>query len=522
MTQFVDARSLSALSSELNHDVCIIGAGAAGIVLAINLSAKGLRVLLLEAGGEVMDGPTQSLYTAEQHGIQYYDLTTCRLRFLGGTTNHWGGYCRENDPIDYRGRPELDIPSWPFDYDHIKPYVERAATLLGLTAVGFDPQWQASHVDRRDCLLDNSSNLLLTKVFQFTQKKRFRELFGPALRSDPRIDVINFANVTHLQLNAAGTHLDHLVAKTTNGKTFQCKARQFVLATHAIENSRLLLASNDVHKTGIGNRYEHVGRYFMEHPYVHSGLLMPSSAFPDFYNADVMGTLGINANLGLTKEAMVHHGILQYYCRFIPIYSTEETIDALRKLKSGFWQPADIEAIRALGTAISEVPDTLRYLGGKVIPAKVKPLGYQLDHRIEQAPRSASRVTLSSEGDMLGMRKAVLTWQLDDLDIKTFQIGQKIVVNELTRLGMGRFDAPDITRDIVERSVYGHYHHIGTTRMSKSPRDGVVDENGRVHEVRNLYVAGSSVFPTAGYSGPTMMIVALAMRLAEHLAVVGH
>ena len=99
----------------------------------------------------------------------------------------------------------------------------------------------------------------------------------------------------------------------------------------------------------------------------------------------------------------------------------------------------------------------------------------------------------------------------------TFQRGQKVIVDELSRLGVGRFELSEIDRTLVESEVAGHYHHIGTTRMSTNAREGVVDANCRVHGVENLYVSGSGVFPTSGYSGPTMMIVAMAIRLSQHL-----
>ncbi len=515
---FIDARRQPVPT---DADVCIVGLGAAGTALATRLAARGVDVFVVESGAHAVEGATQSLYAMAQTGVRYYDMTSCRLRFVGGTTNHWGGYCRENDPIDYRGRRELGVPAWPFDEAHIRPYVVEAAGWLGLTEAGFDPAHQVAQRGLpADTLIERRSPLLSTKVFQIAQNRRLRATHIPPLAGHDRVRVVTHANVVHLQLAGDGTRrrLSHVVVRTLDGGEFRVRSRRFVLAAHAVENARLLLASDDVDRAGIGNAHGHVGRYFMEHPHLFSGLMVPTRSFPNFYSADVMKRLHLNANLGLTEAALREHGILQYYCRFNPVYHLHRTADALRGLKRGFWRPADLDAIRHLGTLVSNVPDSLRYARSRVAPDSAAPIFYRLEHRIEQSPNPDSRITLADDRDSVGVRRAVLHWALSDLDLATFRRGQQIVVGELTRLGMGRFDAPEITRERIEADAAGHYHHIGTTRMATNPRDGVVDADGKVHGVDNLYVAGSGVFPTAGYSGPTMMIIALAIRLAEHLA----
>ena len=517
MTAFVDARGLT-LSAPLQADVCIVGAGAAGITIAEQLAARGVAVLLLESGGERIDGATQSLYRCVQTGIPYFDMTACRLRYLGGTTNHWGGYCRENDPIDYLGRPELGVPAWPLRYETLRPYVVQAAQRLGLNMEGFDPQWQLAKrgIDAGE-LLDQRSPLLESKVFQLTQKRRFRELHSAALHADPHIRPLLNANVTHVQLDPSARTVTGLTVRTLNGRQFEVRARRYVLAAHSVENARLLLSSNDVLAAGIGNQADMVGRHFMEHPRVKSGLLFPSPAFPRVYDAGAMASTLLNINIGLKAQTMRERGVLQYYCRFLPVNADHETIDAIQALRQGFWKPADLKAIEALGTLVGDVPASLRYLAGRLGAPKPLPVAYELDHRIEQAPNPDSRLTLGTERDALGMRKLIFNWALSDLDQHSMAEGQRAIVEEFTRLGLGRFEAPPIDMAAVRDKVQGHYHHIGTARMATAARDGVVDADCKVHGVDNLFVAGSAVFPTAGYSGPTMMLVALALRLSEHL-----
>ncbi|MEP4077640.1 GMC oxidoreductase [Haloferula sp.] len=517
MAKFIDCRSNQL--PEFTAEVCIVGLGAAGATLATQLDAKGVETIVIEAGAENIESQTQDLYAMSQTGVPYYDMTSCRLRYLGGTTNHWGGFCRANDPIDYLGRRDLGIPAWPFDFEHIRPYFVEAATLLGLTEEGFDPYHQAAkrQVPKKQ-LLEEHSDLLTTKVFQISRNRNFfREVQIPKLATSGTADVLLNANVVHIQLSDDGRRVVKITAKTMNGRTFDIRAKRFVLAAHAVENARLLLASNDVAKDGIGNGSDHVGRYFMEHPHIHSGVMIPTGKFPGFYNYDQMRRVNLNANLGLTEKAMRAEGVLQYYCRFNPVYSREQTAEAIRDLKSSFWEPGDLDALKSLGELVSNVPDSLRFVQSRRSPEKAVPVLYNLEHRIEQSPNPSSRIQLLDEKDALGMRKAVLSWQLSDLDIMTFQRGQKVIVDELTRLGMGRFELSEIDRTLVESEVAGHYHHIGTTRMSTDATQGVVDADCRVHGVENLYVSGSGVFPTSGYSGPTMMIVAMAIRLSQHL-----
>lgn len=506
-------------NSTMRADICIVGAGAAGITLATQLARKGISVLLLEGGQESISGDSQSLYQAEQTGMPYFDMTACRLRFLGGTTNHWGGYCRENDPIDYEARPSIGLQGWPISFKDVRPYVEKAAQILGIDAENFDPKMAlAEYPELSAGLLDDKSSKLESKVFLMARKKRFKTDYGEELKTDDRITVLLGANATNLNVDSAGTTVSSIDVKTTRGNAFKVQARTFVLAAHAVGNARLLLVSNAVHKNGIGNHYGHVGKYFMEHPFVASGLFFPESNFPKVYSHETMQRIGINANLSLTREAMHEKGILQYYCRFVPLYGFEDTEKALKRVSDGFMHPLDQRMVRAL-TKVTQRPwDSMRVLGSHVGVYHPQPIAYSLEHRIEQAPNPNSCVQLSDSLDALGMRKIVLNWDLNELDYRTFTIGQEVVESELQRLKLGRFESPALTPDVIRRSAEGHYHHIGTTRMGFSERDSVVDASCKVHGISNLYVAGSGIFATSGYSGPTMMIVAFTLRLAEHLA----
>ena len=500
--------------------MCIVGAGAAGMTLAMQLAAAGIEVLLLESGGEKIDAETQGLYAAEQVGIDYFDLSASRLRFLGGTTNHWAGYCRENDASEYAGRPELGVLGWPITYADIRPYVERAMRLLDLDPLGFTPEEAAAKAGYNPAsLVEKQSQVLQTKVFQIAKRRRFRELHTDELKRAPGLRTLLYANVTHIQLDEAGRSVKHLTVRTLNGRQLEVRARTYVLATHAVENARLLLSSNDVRPAGVGNESGHVGRHFMEHLAVESGLMVASSKLARYYDHTTMQGHGLNPNISITDKAMREHGLMGYYCRLTPVVAKDQTLSAIDTLASSFWQPADLDTVRALGQVLVDVPGVIRFIGNRKFANAFNTANvYRLQHRIEQSPNGASRVTLSAFRDRLGMPKAKLEWALSDLDVTTFAKGQQLVARECERLGLGTFRLDALTPALIERSVQGRHHHMGTTRMSDAATDGVVDRQCKVHGLANLYVVGSSIFPTAGYAGPTMMLMAFAIRLGDHLA----
>lgn len=517
MSHFVDAQSHD-FNVPLQAEICIVGAGAAGITLARYLAKSNIDVLLLESGGLEIEGPTQALYQTEKHGIKYYDMAACRLRYFGGTTNHWAGYCQPHTTHTYAGRPDLGVPAWPIGADDIHPYLQQAASDLGLKMEGFSPAFQARSmgIDPAD-LPDQHSSELVTQVYQLTARARQGKIWKDSLSQQANLRVLLHANVTRINLDKSGKHVESLAVRSLGKKPFLVQAKRYVLAAHAVENARLLLDSDDVIPGGIGNQHDHVGRYFMEHPKLISGRFIPNERFLKIYNGGTIHEVMRNVNLGLSYETTQREGILDYYCRFLPVVDFERTQDAAHQLRDSFWKPADVKALHALGRVVGDLPSTYRYLLSKWRGLPKESPVFNLDHRIEQAPNPDSRITLSPERDALGCRKAILNWAFTDLDFKTYAVGQSILIKELNRLNLGTVIAPPLMPEAIRSLVKGNNHHIGTTRMSARPEDGVVDANLKVHGVDNLYVSGSAVYPTGGHTVPTMIIMSFAIRMAEHL-----
>lgn len=267
---------------------------------------------------------------------------------------------------------------------------------------------------------------------------------------------------------------------------------------------------------GIGNHSDHVGRYFMDHLGFKASVMVPTEHFPLLLDREYAARHGVNANLSFTDDFVRSSSTLQYYCRFRPP-ENEELWELARRVYTGITEPGSLAFLSDVAELTSSFPTHWPALLRRTGLDWPRPSLYLLEHRLEQAPNPDSRVILSDRLDALGNRIADLDWRINDDDVRSFVAGQSTIAAELAALNYGRVQKEELTRELIEERLYSHYHQIGTTRMSDAAADGVVDVNCCVHGVNNLYVGGSSVFPTAGYSGPTMMLIALAYRLSDHL-----
>jgi len=306
------------------------------------------------------------------------------------------------------------------------------------------------------------------------------------------------ATAVELLTDPAGERVTHVHFRNLKGESVKQAARFVVVACGGIENPRLLLASNSARPAGLGNERDLVGRFFMEHPhfapfqmFLGEGTDIASTGWTELAELGATAMTVLDCTPAMqARERMLHFGLFLFN-RSQPPHDGLLAQPAARAAYEGTWAGARGHD---------------RFTGGYVIT--------------EQAPNPDSRVTLTDERDALGMPRLALDWRLGDLDRHTLVKGAETVARELTRAGLARVrikpwvhDSEGLPPDKVD---YGN-HHMGTTRMSETPLTGVVDRDGRVHSVPNLYIAGSSVFPTSGLSNPTVNIVALALRLAGHL-----
>ena len=525
----------------LTADICIVGAGAAGVTLARGLSGRGLRICLVESGGFDHDPVTQSLGIGDNVGMPYYDLEESRLRFFGGTTNIWGGRCAPLDDIDFADRDWVAHSGWPITREHLAAGYRAAHQDLELGPFDYgDSTWRARGID----LPRFDADCFRTAFWRFDAlKERFSAQRARDVLDSADVQVLIHANAVHLQAAANARRLEHLVIAGLDGRRARVQAAVFVLACGGIENARLLLVSRDVERQGIGNRHDQVGRFFMEHAHGRLGHLRSAGAyglwnsfrtrFPGRASASQSATaraVPMAAVLVPSPTLQQRHGILNTALTFKWQRNPQRGVHVARRLYQGLkhqLRPSRENRrlwhlYRSLRTVYQRrfaatVTHGLARLPGQRLSVMI---------RAEQAPNPDSRVSLSERRDTLGYPRANLDWQFCAQDKHTLRRLAETLGRELARLGLGTLQPEPWLRDDalawpVDATVGNHpiagYHHMGTTRMSDDPRHGVVDSDCAVHGYSDLYIAGSSVFPTGGWANPTLTILALVHRLKDHL-----
>jgi choline dehydrogenase-like flavoprotein len=491
---FLDARTVPS-GTTLTPDLVIVGSGPAGISLALALANAPIKILLLESGGLEFEQATQKLYSGPETGnVKYNALDACRLRMFGGASNHWGGWTRPLDPSDFAKRDWLPYSGWPISYNALAKYFPRAQELIEAGPVVFD---YLKHEDSFGPPIALGKGGVYQSFFQFSKTNDsdlptpFGHRYGDDLKKQANLQIMLHANVTGLRLAADARTLDHLDVAALNGKKITVKPKHAVVACGAIENARLLLASNDVMKTGVGNVNDLVGRFFADHaiPRDTANLALFNGQIPAYWKTtiDMQGTHA-RATFSPTEDFKNRHHILG------SLTTVENHIDF------------DDLTRAAIGVTASA-------LGVDAANAKAWSMGCG----IELAPDPDRRVTLTSERDALGMPRLKLDMRISDDDFARYRLTMKELGRQLLESKAGLVRLNRQTRDEWLETMDWGNHHLGTARMSDDPKSGVVDANLKVHGIANLFVAGSSAFPTYGSSNPTMNLVALTLRLADHV-----
>ena len=532
-----DARLLPA-DCHLKADICIIGAGAAGITLALALSNHRCRTIVLESGGLTYQSDIQNLYAGVNSGLRYEPLDLCRVRMFGGSTDRrgWGGWSKPFAPMDFEARPWVPLSGWPVTRAELEPFYQRAYATLSLPG---GTETYADAQSRGPNCIPVSGPSVHNEPCALSPFPHLANKAADVLRLSHDVRVLLHANVTQLVTDATGNNCHAVNVTTLAGKPFRVSAAFVVLAAGGIENARILLLSDAVRRDGLGNASGFVGRCFMEHPRFAWGEISTGadaainkklrSYDPSVITAQRLGDALLpnvqplfGASLAITEAAQRREEILGARTWILPVSNrgdrpaAREFKELVTWLKKGR-VPSD--ALLRVRQIMGNIPNSVEAVAAHFL-ARVRPAPkWQFITVLEQEPDPESRVLLHSSRDRLGLRRAELKWRVGSLTQKTIVRTRELIAEEVRRAGLdcqveGKGGAEANQAVTEARWVW---HHMGTTRMSGDPKNGVVDRDGRVHGMQNLFIAGSSIFPTGGNDMPTLTIIALAHRLGDHL-----
>lgn len=466
--------SAGTVPDRIDADLAIIGAGAAGLTIAQKLAGTGIRIALIESGPFESHPPTQDLYEGTSGPELPYWPFYSRLRYFGGSTNHWEGWCGIMSEETFTPRHWVPNSGWPIPRKTLMPWWKAGHEILELGEFDYTPP--ASIRPPSPALYAGGKPVFSPYMYRLSPPTRL----GPKLRDQivnaPNITLLTMANVMPIQ--AKGNRLTELQVKSLSGATTTVRANCFVLACGGIENPRILLASGNRANGGLANSNGLVGRYFMEHwVFPFRAVIRAAGGWWDTFDWAMSGDVRTPPALQLTLEAQEHFKLLQ--------------------------------CVVGSGADPMPPPDGFR-VGDDVC--------LQFSMGGEQAPNPDSRIMLGEQLDPLGVPRVHVDWRITDVEKETARQSVLFYARMLGEAGLGRMKLlPDPLDDVWPSLVSGASHHMGTTRMSEDPKQGVVNTDCRSHDIENLYIAGSSVFPGGDKVNPTLTIVALALRLAEHL-----
>ncbi len=469
---------LKNLSTE-TFDFCIIGTGPAGMTVALELEATGKKILLLEGGGNDFSATSQELYKGTVIGDKYFDLDAARLRYLGGTSNHWTGWCRTLDQEDFTAKAGRPLTEWPINKSDLDKHLQTTSDILELKSIPKDRPLPGGDIKGID--------------FVYSLPIRFKGKYFDRIKKSSSIYLATNANVT--SINPLNETVASISVITGAGKEVTIHARRYVLATGGIENSRLLLWSNQLANGALVKNSRSLGKYWMEHPHFTIGETYLTR------KANFITNKFSLASFSPTKAFMDKENILNCGLRLLPNQYT----------------PANKMMVDLMCIAPKAGKWAAELMGKKLLCSA------RLRAAWEMEPVASNKIILAGEKDRLGMPMVELHYIKSKFDIRTARKSAEAFGKYLRMTNQGRVKLADwVVNDgpFPENDELGGFHHMGGTRMASQPDYGVVDKNCKVHGIDNLYIAGCSVFPSGGHVNPTMTIVQIAVRLADHLATI--
>ncbi len=526
--------------------ICVIGSGPVGLSIAVECARRGIRTLLLEAGGQTALPLVQQLSDAERiDPARHDDMSIAVARRLGGTSHLWGGRCLPFDPVDFTEREGVDA-RWPISYADMAAYLPRA---VDATASG-------AAIYRADTALFPSADDLFDadSLERWVNIQSSSERFKADITGNPMLEVRTLATVTGAAFSESGAigRLD--VAHSLSGERVQVPVKDVVLAGGGIETVRLLLAASMSAPDRFGGKDGALGRYYMGHVYGEIADILfhdPRLSSAMDYHIDAHGSY-VRRRLVASERTQREHGLLNaaFWPLVPPIADARHKSAilssvylALRNRRFGNLLVA--EAIRHrhipkdagpifphLANVATGLPSALafaadffrkRYFSPNRLPGFFIPNTagrYSLSYHGEHAPDARSRVWLNGEVDRLGVPRLSIDLRFAERDAQSIVATHDLLEGwmERNRIGQLHYRVPREERaDIILATATHGTHQIGLARMGSTRKEGVVDPNLQTFDCPNLHLAGCAVLPTSGQANPTLTAVALGLRLADRL-----
>ncbi len=551
---FLDAAKVAS-NSVFHAEVCIVGSGPAGIVLALELAHAGLQVLLLESGRHAFDPTAQKLGEAiVSDPARHAPVSHATRRQFGGTSTIWGGRCVPLDPIDFAMRDHVPDARWPISYEQIAAHYPRACEYAGCGPADFSSHSALPGAQSGIIPGLPDGPVISSRLERWASPADLGSRYYTEIARHRLITCMLNATCTSIEFDANPEQVASLAIAAPGGKRLRATARQYALAGGGIATTRLLLASNRVHRSGVGNLSGKLGRYYMGHI---SGKIADITFSGDprqtifGFERDPLGSYCrkrftvsdadqtahrlLNCALWLDNPRIADAGhgsgilSLALLALTMPVLKRRLAPEAIVAAAVGTSQP--IARAPHLTNILRDLPSVMafapafvykRYFAKHRIPGffvKSNSNVYALHYHAEHLPDENSRIRLGEDLDAFGVRLPVVDLRFSAADAQSVIGTHKLLDVHLRAHGRGRlvYRAQDLQSAVLSQARDG-FHQIGTTRMSADPRDGVVDADCKVHGIGNLYISSSSVFPTSGQANPTLSIMAVSVRLARHLA----
>jgi choline dehydrogenase-like flavoprotein len=501
-------------SQDVLFDVVITGAGAAGILLAIELSKKGKKVLLLESGHFSEDEQRQELNTVEQTGKNLSNAVWGRKRAIGGTTIAWGGQSLPFSPLDFTIRDWVNNSGWPITYNDLHDYYTKANEFMKIDTKDYEDDILNLFGIKKPPFKDE---LLKYHFSKWAPQPNFKQLYWEQLKTS--VTVVYNAVLTRINFDAAAG-IESIEVSNFKQKVYVIKAHRLIIAAGGIETNRILLSNRHQTPSGIGNHSGWLGKCFMDHPCIKVGTVVTKHPYrlQSLFNTHVKGgrkySIRISAAEGLQQQNRVLNGSASIMFDY-----PGESFDPYAEIRR-FMQSRKIGSVKTLaGSANSYLFSAFAYVSGHFV-YKHRANG-SLVLMLEQEPIRDSYIGLSEKRDQFGIPQALINWKLNHKAWDTVMRMSTVLGEEISRLSLGQVKPEAyITKDNPdwESCLTDVNHHMGGARMSGAASNGVVDKDLQVWGHKNLYVCSAAVFPTASHSNPTLTVLALAYRLVNKIA----